>query len=501
MVAITVNPTTATLTAVGCNPTTIAPGASTTCTVTLSSGAPSGGALVSISDNNSFVTVPGSITVPQAATTSTFTASASSSAPASNVSITSTYAGVTINTSILVASNSCSDPTIHCVSSTAGPTQEFSTIQAAANIALPGDTILVYPGNYAGFQITRSGTAAAPITFKTAGSVVINQSASTGDGITLSNVNYIVIDGFQIQNSSQFCIASHNGSPTAPMVGLTIRNNACTGGGTGGFYLSEASYSLIENNSISNPVASHGLYLANAGSDNTTIRGNTIHGVHGSDANGIHLNGDKSVGGNGLITNVVIENNVVYDVFANGISLDGVQNAVFRNNLVYSVSRNAFRAYRIDGAQGPKNYTIVNNTFVATGDWAIKLSEDLGGHTVFNNILLTSSSSAGSISVQKTSNVRSGYNAVVNRFSSNNNSIIALAQWQQSGNDTTSFVTTPAALFVNPGGGNYQLLSTAPAVDKGTASFNKIAAPTTDLMGGSRPQGTGFDIGAYELVQ
>jgi hypothetical protein len=43
----------------------------------------------------------------------------------------------------------------------------FCTLQAAANAVVAGDTVLVTPGNYAGFTLTNAqGTASAPITFE-----------------------------------------------------------------------------------------------------------------------------------------------------------------------------------------------------------------------------------------------------------------------------------------------------------------------------------------------
>ena len=55
-------------------PSTVISGHSSTGTVTLNMPAPSGGALVTLSSSNSFVTVPGSITVPAGQTSTTFIA-------------------------------------------------------------------------------------------------------------------------------------------------------------------------------------------------------------------------------------------------------------------------------------------------------------------------------------------------------------------------------------------------------------------------------------------
>ena len=51
--------------------------------------------------------------------------------------------------------------------------------------------------------------------------------------------------------------------------------------------------------------------------------------------------------------------------------------------------------------------------------------------------------------------------------------------------------------YIRTGGGNYHLTSTSPAINAGIASN----APSTDYDGVSRPQGSAYDIGAYEYRQ
>ena len=48
--------------------------------------------------------------------------------------------------------------------------------------------------------------------------------------------------------------------------------------------------------------------------------------------------------------------------------------------------------------------------------------------------------------------------------------------------------------YVNDGSGDYRLANTSPLIDKGLSGN----APPTDLVGTTRPQGNGVDIGAYE---
>jgi hypothetical protein len=242
---------------------------------------------------------------------------------------------------------------------------------------------------------------------------------------------------------------------------------------------------------------SHGIYLANGGSDNTILRGNRCYN---NAKNGIHFNGDSSMGGDGMYSGLVVENNILYANTDNGIDADGVEDSLFRNNLVYGNGRNALRLFRIDSARGPRNLRIVNNTLLvpSSGGWALKFSEDMGGHVIFNNILLSDNIKTGSISAPS-GNFLSDYNAVVDRLSSNGEtSIVTLADWQRAGHDANSFVATTESLFVSSSLANYQLKAGARAIDSGRAFLNGIPGPATDILGTVRPQGSAYDLGAYE---
>lgn len=208
------------------------------------------------------------------------------------------------------------------------------------------------------------------------------------------------------------------------------------------------------------------------------------------------------MGGDGIISGLLVENNIVFNNSVNGLSLDGVQDSKFQNNLIYGNGRHAMRAYVVDGAQGPKNLVLINNTFLTTagGGWPVKFSGDLGGHTIFNNILLTENPAVGSLCVSSLQNLKSSNNALVNRFSADGEATLdTLSQWQQRGFDTTSFLSTPSHIFVNALESNYQPSSSAAVVDNGLSSYNGIIAPSKDVSNLSRPQGAKHDIGAYEL--
>jgi parallel beta-helix repeat protein len=287
------------------------------------------------------------------------------------------------------------------------------------------------------------------------------------------------------------------------MRGNVVRNNTCTSADAEGVYLSQYADGLVEGNAISRAgqngqARMHGLYLANAGSSNTTIRGNRIFDNKNAEGNGIHANGDLSIGGSGLIRNLVVEGNTIYGNGQSGINLDGVQDSAFRNNLVYGNARHALRAYQIDGAAGPARLAIVNNTLVATGGWAVKLSEDAGGHVIFNSILAGSS---GSLCVGTTSGLVSNNNVVTSVLSWDTEaSTTSLSNWRtRTGQDGASQSSTTAALFTNPSAADYTLSAASVARNRGAATLSSVTAPAKDIVGTARPQAGAFDVGAYEM--
>jgi hypothetical protein len=103
--ALTVNPPapTATLSSISVSPSSVTGGTGSTGTVTLSSGAPSGGAVVSLtSSNTAAANVPASVTIAAGATTATFAATTSSVAASTPVTISAVYSGVTRTTTLTV---------------------------------------------------------------------------------------------------------------------------------------------------------------------------------------------------------------------------------------------------------------------------------------------------------------------------------------------------------------------------------------------------------------
>jgi hypothetical protein len=382
----------------------------------------------------------------------------------------------------------------------------------------PGDTLEVLPGNYTGFNIVTSGTAALPITYKAEAGAVINHPMSWGGiefGINASGKAYNIIDGFTIvaQPGDPLWYAGirMEGTGTAGqwVQGNVIRNNivqmrVVKTGDTSktydqlGIFTSWQDGVLVEKNTVSGGWDS-GIYMSNS-ARNYTIRGNTVFNIGG---NGIHNNGDAGQGGPGINTNALIEKNVIHDVgFGIGgqaISGDGLQNSRIQNNVVYRTYSKGISLYVVNAAGGSKGNVVVNNT-VLTGVGSntgvcLKIDSTSPGNKVFNNIFYNTVAGGWVYEINQggdSGGADFDYNVIMDPVEAG----VSLNAWHGWGWDKHSLLATPAQLFTNVAGNDYSLKAGSPAIEKGSASN----APTTDISDRARPQGAGVAIGAYEYA-
>ena len=376
----------------------------------------------------------------------------------------------------------------------------WKTLQHAADAVGPGDHVTVNAGNYVGFNLTASGTAAAPIVFEATPGVAITQrNAATPDGINLEGASYVTVENFTVNGMPRTGIRTV-GNPDNPAKFVTLRHNIMGGNQMWGILTGFVDDLDIEENAATGSIVQHGIYVSNSG-DRPIVRNNLVVGNHDS---GIQINADINQGGDGIITGAVVSGNIIFNNGTGGgsaINLDGVQNSRVENNLLYNNHFSGISLYQIDGAEPSMNNTIVNNTVdqAIDGQWAMNIQDGSTGNSLRNNIFVSSHPFRGAIDISSNSlsGFSSDYNAVISRFTTDGgNSVKALAQWQAAtGQDAHSLVSSAAALFVNAANGNYRLLPSAPAVNKGTS----LDAPSIDLEQKPRPIGSAIDIGAYEF--
>jgi parallel beta-helix repeat protein len=373
----------------------------------------------------------------------------------------------------------------------------FRQIRRAVQVAAAGDTILVADGDYLGFDMwPKHGQAGAPITIRALGTAArvwpTSDRPDNRDTILVMHSSWIVIDGLRSFQANRAAVRVSQSQR------ITIRNGVFGNNGVWGIFTDFSDDLLIERNECYGSVKEHGIYVSNSG-DRPVVRDNYVHDNH---ASGIQLNADATVGGDGIITGALVENNVIHGNGLGGgaaINLDGIQDSVIRNNLIFNNLATGIANYRINGAAGPKGMQILHNTIdqPADGRWALMFSSTTGHNLARNNILIHRGSWRGGILFGgwvDVANTDSRFNILDRVTPDNGGSSIPLSQWQGQGYEAGSFSATPASLWVNPTGGDYHLLSTAPAVDRGES----LASVTRDLEGNVRPSGAAWDIGCYE---
>jgi MYXO-CTERM domain-containing protein len=368
----------------------------------------------------------------------------------------------------------------------------WKTIQKAAGKVAAGDTVTVADGTYAGFQCDgKSGTANARIVFRsqTKGGAKITTAgvgADSQDWVQLNSCSYVTVDGFEVSGATRSGIAIlgnvDDGSDARDVV---IQNNhshhnggPVAHGRHDGIFSGFALNLTIQDNEVHDN-SEHGIYVSNA-ADNPIIRRNHAHDVG---VNCVQINADLSTGGDGLISNWLIEGNVVHGCGSAGFNLDGVINGVLQNNLVYDSAKGGITLFQGDGAQASHDNVIVNNTIFnpAGSRAALQVADGANNNVVFNNILYAQ---GAGLEIQTVTGLVHDYNFISS----------------YSGGAASAHEAMPAAatLFADVAGRMLALAAASAALDTGIASLGGKNAPAVDIEGKPRPQGAGIDRGCYE---
>jgi hypothetical protein len=343
----------------------------------------------------------------------------------------------------------------------------FRTIQRGADVVLPGDTVIVRNGVYTDpdplgdrvvVYVQRGGTSAEWITFKSE-----NKWGAKIDGLS---------------------IAQH------------------------GFYLSgEASYVRVEGFEVMKmaSLSNFGASAVTSYASNVEIVGNRLHHFG-------QICSDTSFGFTGFFstntTNVTIEGNVIHDIgrldpgesgcmpvtqayqnHDHGIYLEGVSNVVIKNNVLYS-NRNGWAIHLYPEAIS--NLRIINNTFAFPNPYReghIILANPLSNSLIENNIFYQPTTAAITYCCGfSLSNVEIRNNLTYGG---------TISASSPPGGTFSGNLDNTDPNFANVSSNVFDLIAGSPAINAGLA----LAEAASDFDGVSRPQGSAYDIGAYEHWQ
>ena len=402
----------------------------------------------------------------------------------------------------------------------------WKTITKAANTLIAGDVAYIASGTYPERLIPQnSGSNGQYITYtaQTGADVVIDGATVTlppydSGLVQIENKNYIKISGLQV----------HNAGPNP--------NNS-------GIYLDYSNNIIIENNTIYNTVSS-GIGVWN--STNVVIDGNeielacndgeqeciTVAGTNGFEIknNHVHHNGPGTIGGEGIDAkdgssngkifgnrvhdlnrlgiyieawdkhthNIEIYQNKVYNCLNDGITLASEMGGLLENISVVNniVTDNLNNGISItpngEVAQPPmRNLSVINNTFYNNGDGSV--AEPWGGGIMVDN---------PNINTLVIRNNIFGQNLLfqilievpVNGLSVDHNLINGFRGYLNEIRGSSFVEGNP--FFLNAANGDFHLGSNSPGIDSGSP----LSAPNDDFDSVKRPQGTGYDIGAFEYI-
>ena len=209
----------------------------------------------------------------------------------------------------------------------------------------------------------------------------------------MEDVSWVVIEGFTVIGMPRTGIRS------ALTHHITLRGNTSADNGIWGILTGFAEHIIIEHNVCSGSVDKHGIYFSNSAED-AIIRFNHCFD---NNANGIHINGDVSLGGDGVISNAQVYGITIRGNGTTGgsdINCDGVVNSVIYPNLLFD-NYAGISPYQIDAEAPSTGNLVYNNTIINASNarWCINITHDRTGNRLRNNVIVNQHPCNGSIVV------------------------------------------------------------------------------------------------------
>jgi hypothetical protein len=334
----------------------------------------------------------------------------------------------------------------------------FKTIQRAADIAGPGDTVIVRPGIYTGasriVSLETSGEPDAWITFRSErnrAAVLDGRSGRSQEGWYFgSGVGYVRVEGFELRDLQEHGFDFYGGrvhdiAVVRNLVHHVGRNCTDTSNGRTGASLGAGAHRITFDGNVWHDI---GRYKPgeNGCAPRTRNYQNHDHGIYVADAN-----------------EITIRNNV-FRAFGRGWAIHRYsssgspsQKLLIQHNTF--VGANPYREGQIILASPTGDLKIENNIFYRPKTAAIYFEDlDFVGALVRNNMIY-----GGGIRFGRPGGVT---------FSRN---------WEN---------TDPRLVS----GTDLRLQATSPAINAGLP----LAEVAHDALGAMRPKGGGYDLGAYE---
>jgi trimeric autotransporter adhesin len=219
----------------GCLPTTLGQSAVSSCTVTLSQTAPTGGSAVTLASNNTSLTVPASVTVAAGASTASFSATAAATIASNQSAVVTATLGassktatISLTTSVLVSILACSPTTLgqSAVSSCTITLSQTAPTGGSAVTLASNNTSLTVPASVT----VAAGASTASFSATAAATIASNQSAVVTATLGASSKTATISLTTSVLISTLACSPTTLGQSAVGTCTVTLSQTAPTGG-------------------------------------------------------------------------------------------------------------------------------------------------------------------------------------------------------------------------------------------------------------------------------
>ncbi|MEO8384009.1 MAG: choice-of-anchor Q domain-containing protein [Betaproteobacteria bacterium] len=348
----------------------------------------------------------------------------------------------------------------------------------------PGENVLIDRTNSIGDNQGGGGISSADSA---------RQALGCGAWVTVANLR--IESGFNdgminVQRASSNPAGSHWRIVNNEMTGISCQvNTKCRGGGVagagaGGYWVGNSVHDVHDKPDLLTSFENHGFYMEGMGSYEVAY--NRIENIFGG--NGIQAHSTSSP----ITNNANIHHNFIRNVGKHGINIgDGVEaNINIYNNIIIGadIAGIRFNSKNLIAAKIYNN-SIMRTDRLGKGGVRAALMNDAnivdGAVEIRNNIVVPGEGRnyvGGSV----------GFDAVPGSLSHN--------LWfggKGAPIGRNSLAANPHFISVSPGAENLRLRKGSPAIDSGSIAAESLVKTDFDALL-SRPQGRGYDIGAFE---
>jgi hypothetical protein len=383
--------------------------------------------------------------------------------------------------------------------------QSFAAINWAS--VAPGDTIYISGGASSKIYnetltVSASGTASQPIVITKGGdaghdgTVIIDGQWALTTGVWLDEDDYVTVRGLEVRDVDGRMIRVQDAT------GVVVEDNVLHIIGKPGVHIYRSAEIVVRRNRMTterdNPIGQTDGIFSQLSRDNLFEHNHIVISNNDSyyHSDGIQVNQDTNL--TARFNYIEQDNTKVSN--AQGIFVTQSYGTIIAyGNVVYGPNTKNGLLTLLHLDIGDAHMLAYNNTIVGSGWGGISIDTTASGSVVKNNILVCYQTAG--LAIRVTSDIDPAdidYNLYYAPNSSSpaqvDFSTQTWSEWQALGYEAHGQLVDP--LLVSVGSRNFRLQATSAAIDAGTPLGATYAV---DADGTSRPQGDGWDQGAYEL--